>query len=184
MEIKGTAVKSITDFVKANYASDFVNWLKEMPMASQKIMADVRSNNWYDVEEAAIVPTKMVAKLFFDGDVKKAAWKLGGYSAETALKGIYKIYVKFSSPSHIISRGSRIIEAFYRPSKLEVMDKTANSIRIVFLDFDTKSDVIENRVGGWCEKALEISGCKDVDIKITSSISKGDANTTILCKWS
>ena len=183
MEIKGAAVKSITDFVKEKHASEFASWMKELPLESQQILSDIRSNNWYPIEEAAIAPTKLTGKIFFNNDISKAAWELGRYSAEVALKGIYKVYVKLSSATHIISRGSRIIEAFYMPSKLEVVDKRSNSIKIVFLEFDSKSEVIENRVGGWCEKALEISGCKDVKIKITSSLTKGDANTTIECNW-
>ena len=183
MEIKGTAVKSILDFVKGKHTSDYASWMKGLPAKSQQIMSDIRSNNWYSVEDAAVIPTTLVGKLFFNNDINKAAWELGKYSAEVSLKGIYKIYVKFSSPSHIISRGSRIMTAFYMPSKLDVVDKKPNSIRIEIYELDSKSDVIENRIGGWVESALEISGCKGVDVKIISSLTKGDANTSIQCKW-
>ena len=183
MEVKGTAVKSILDFVKIMHPGEFAKWMRELPEESQTIMSDVRSNNWYSVEKAAIVPTELAAKHFFNNDIQKAAWELGKYSAESALKGIYKIYVKFSAPTHIIARGSRIMSAYYSPSALEVADKKPNSIRIVITEFDTTSDVLEHRIGGWVESALEISGCKDISVKITSSLTKGHSNTTIECSW-
>ena len=37
--------------------------------------------------------------------------------------------------------------------------------------------VIEYRIAGWIEKALEISGCKDISVEITKSMTQNDALT-------
>jgi predicted RNA-binding protein YlqC (UPF0109 family) len=183
MEIKGTAVKSIPEFVKIKYPGEYAKWMKSLPPESQQIMNTLSSANWYPITEGAITPTLKVGVLFFNGDTKKGAWELGRHSAEISLHGIYKVYVKFSSPGHIISRAGRIITAYYRPSQMEVADRKANSVKLIMTKFDMPSEVIEHRIGGWIEKALEISGCNGVEVKVSESLTKGSTKTVYDCSW-
>ncbi|MDA3893716.1 MAG: hypothetical protein PF517_18795 [Salinivirgaceae bacterium] len=184
MEIKGTAVKSIPEYVKQNHTSEYVNWMRALSTESQQIANGVSSATWYSMKDAAIEPSKKVGELFFNNDLKKGAWELGRFSAEIALHGVYKLYVKFSSPGHIISRASRIFSAYYRPSKMETSGQKSNSVKLVMTQFDYPSDVIEYRIAGWIERALEISGCKGIKVEIPESFTKGDTRTVYECSWS
>lgn len=183
MEIKGTAVKSIPEFVKQKYASRYADWVKSLSPESQQIINNVSSATWYSLKDAAIEPTQKVAELFFNNDFKKGALELGRFSADIGLHGVYKLYVKFSSPGHIISRASRIFSAYYSPTKMETDDLKTNSVNLVISQFDLPSEVIEYRIAGWVERALEISGCKGIDVKITESFTKGNTRTVYECKW-
>jgi hypothetical protein len=184
MEIKGTAVKSIIEYVKAKHEVRFGEWIKSLPNQSKDIlMGMVTSNGWYPLEEAGSIPTQKIGELFFEGDAMKGAWESGRFSADDALNGIYKLYVKFSSPGHIIARASRVFSAYYRPSVMETFDQKPNSVKLRITRMDEPSAVIENRIAGWVERALEISGCNEVEINLPSSISKGDSSTIIECNW-
>jgi predicted RNA-binding protein YlqC (UPF0109 family) len=183
MEIKGTAIKTISDFVKERYAGEYANWIKALPPESLSIVNSVRSSNWYPLKEGGIIPSETVGKLFFDNDPEKGAWELGRYSASVALKGVYKLYVKFSSPGHIISRAGRIITAYYTPSTLEVGERTSNSVQLLITEFSPASPIIEARIGGWIESALEVSGCTGIKVNIPKSLTKGDKATVIECQW-
>jgi hypothetical protein len=183
MEIKGTAVKSIPEFVRQKYPDEYVNWVKALTPKSQEIMDSASTSSWYSLKDAAIDPSKKVAEMFFNNDIKKGAWDLGRFSAEVALNGIYKIYVKLSSPAHIVSRGSRVFAAYYTPSKMEVVKLRENMVNVILTDFNPPSDIIEYRIAGWMERALEISGCKAVQIKIEKSLTKGDSSTIFQCSW-
>ena len=183
MEIKGTAVRSIPEYVKQKHPNEYVAWIKSLPEESQKIMSTVTAVGWYPLKEAAIIPSAKVGEMFFNNDTKKGAWELGRFSAEIALHGIYKLYVKFSSPGHIITRASRIFSAYYAPSKIESADQLANSVKLIMTQFDMPSDVIEYRIAGWVERALEISGCKGVDVEVVESFTKGNTRTVFQSKW-
>lgn len=184
MEIKGTAVKSIIDYVKKNHPNQIADWYNSLNDEAKNIINSVVTSGWYSMKDGAIEPTKKIGTVFFDSDFKKAAIESGRYSAEAALHGVYKLYVKFSSPGHIISRASRILPAYYRPSKMEIADKTSNSVKVLMTDFIEPSDIIEYRIYGWIERALEISGCKGIDVSIVESMTKGDSRTVFLCSWS
>ncbi|MBK8807088.1 MAG: hypothetical protein IPO21_10755 [Bacteroidales bacterium] len=183
MEIKGTAVKSIPEHVRAHYPDRYKEWLDSLPAESQKIFKEgVITANWYDVDKAAIIPTQKVGELFFN-NANKGAWQSGRYSAEQALNGIYKLYVKFSSPGHIIERASRVFSAYYSGSEMQVVNKEEKSVEVEIVKFSKPNQIIEHRIGGWMERALEISGCKDVKVVISKSLAKGDAKTLYNITW-
>ena len=67
MEIKGTAVKSIKDFVRDNYPDRYDEWFKSLSKESQFVLNTMLSNGWYPVKEGVIEPTQRIGEMFFDG---------------------------------------------------------------------------------------------------------------------
>jgi len=184
MEVKGTAVRSIPEFVKKTFPEKYADWLNSLSAEAKKLFIDgVRSNEWYGIKEAAIVPTEAIGRMFFEGDTKKGAWESGRYSAEVSLNGVYKLYVKASSPGHIISRAGRVFSAYYQPSTMATAKHQDKSVTIHITEFFEPSPIIEYRIGGWMEKALEISGCKEVNVEITKSLAKGEQYTEYYITW-
>lgn len=183
MEIKGTAVKSIKDFVFTNYKDQYAQWFNALSLQAQEIVNNSITNLWYPLQTAVVEPTQKIGELFFNGDTKKAAFECGKYSAEVALNGIYKIYVKFSSPAHVVDRGSRILPAYYNPSKIIQIQREKNLVCYEMTECEGIDEVVEYRIAGWMYKALEISGCKTMDVQIIESI-KTHRRTVFEAKWS
>jgi hypothetical protein len=186
MEIKGTAVKSINEFVKSKFTSRHQEWINSMEEDSRKIFASaIYATNWYPVEVGAVDPTKQIATLFYAGNYRKAAWESGRYSADSALSGgIYKFFVKASSPNFIISRANRVFTTYYRPCEMNVVETGSHRV-VVHIESQEKMDeLVELRIAGWMERALEISGCKELKVDIPKSFSKGDGLTRFDMRWS
>ncbi len=183
MEIKGTAIKSIIGYVQNNHSEKFPDWFNSLSDESKNVVNSVVTSGWYEMKHGAVEPTQKIGALLFNNDFNKAAVESGRYSAELALHGIYKLYVKVSKPGHIIERASRILPAYYRPSHMETAERTSNSVKLVMSDFDEPTDIVEYRIIGWIEMALEISGCKEVNVEIIESMTKGSQKTVFLCSW-
>lgn len=183
MEIKGTAVKSIPEYVRKSHPDKLNEWMQALPPESKSIFEEgVITGNWYDMMQAAVVPTEKIGEVLFN-DIKKGAWESGRFSAEIALNGIYKLYVKFSSPAHIIDRAGRVFSAYYQGSVMNVLNKNEDSVQVEISSFGKPNEVIEYRIGGWMECALEISGCKKVNVEIRESMARGDARTLYHITW-
>jgi hypothetical protein len=166
MEVKGTAVLAIRDYVKNNYPTEFNTWLNSLSPAAKGIFSSpIDSTKWYPVESGANEPTEMIGKIFFNGDIDRGAWESGRYSAERALKGIYKIFVKASNPQYIIKRASRVFSTYYRPCEIEVVDEPKDGVVIEMTKVNIRYSAVERRILGWMEMALEISGCREITIK-------------------
>jgi len=184
MEIKGTAVKAIRDFVKTNYSDKFNDWLEALPLGSKRIFSGkIDSSKWYQLREGGISPTRIIGELFYSGNFNVAALESGKYSAQKALSGIYNALIKTSSPSHILNSTPKIFATYYRPGQLTVKNKKDNEVTLQISNMTENDDVIEHRIAGWLYKALEISGAKSVRIEFTKSMAKGDAVTQLDIQW-
>ena len=49
--------------------------------------------------------------------------------------------------------------------------------------FPEPSALVEARIAGWMQRALEINGCKNANPKITKSMTKGDSLTEFTVTW-
>jgi len=184
MEIKGSAVKSIVEFIRKNHPDRYHDWLNTLPEESKKIfMEPVLPSNWYPLNESAVIPTRHLAEMFFNGDTEKGAWQSGRYSAENALTGIYKFFIRAASPFYIISKASKILSTYYRPSDIAVIEKGDNWVLVDIARFEEPSAIIECRICGWIERALEISGAKNVKINVRKTMTKGDDVTELYMSW-
>lgn len=184
MEVKGIAVKSIAEFVKKEFPEKYTEWWKALPEDARQIISNgVITNQWYNVQDAVITPTKMINKFFYNNHPQKGAWQSGKFSADYALNGIYKLYVRASTPKHIISRAGRVFSNYYKPCVMKVVSEQKNSVTVHITNFSEPSAVVEFRIGGWMERALEISGCNNVNIDISKSLVKGDDVTEYVLSW-
>jgi hypothetical protein len=184
MEIKGTAVKSIPDYIRKNHPERYQDWLNALPETSQKLFRDgIMPSNWYPLQEAAVVPTEVLGKLLFNS-AGQGAWQCGRFSAENSLTGIYKFFIKAASPFFIVDKAGKIFTTYYQPSAMEVVEKGADYVVLHITRFDEPSECIEHRVAGWVEKAMEIHGFTSVVVDITSSLARGDKFTAFHVSWS
>lgn len=168
MEVKGTAVIAIRDYVKINHLDEFENWLDSLSEDAKSIYGtSIDSTKWYPVASGAIEPTEKIGKLFFNGDVQRGAIEAGRYSAERALTGIYKIFVKAANPQYIIKRASRVFSTYYRPCEMQVVRQSDSGVVSEISELNSDYSTVVNRIIGWCEMALEISGCQNVIITPT-----------------
>lgn len=185
MEVKGTAVIAVRDFVKKNHSQKYLEWVNSLSGESKKIfMETIDSTKWYPVESGAKEPTEKIAQLFFNSDMEKGAWEAGRYSAHKALSGIYKIFVKATTPTYIIQRASRVFSTYYRPSELNVVETPAKGVTVEMSKVPDRYFAVEFRIAGWMQKALEISGCKNVIVDISEARQEGDGKVIkFSMKW-
>jgi hypothetical protein len=184
MEVKGTAINSIPEFISRKFGREALSqWLNALSERARRVYGGaILSGNWYPVKEIMEEPTKKMCEMFYRGDVRGAR-EGGRYSAEMGLKGVYRIFVKLGSPEFLIRKASTIFTSYYQPSEMKVVAQEDRKAVVHITKFAEASLLIENRIAGWMERALEISGCKNVKILITQSLAKGSPYTEIVATW-
>jgi hypothetical protein len=183
MEIKGSAVKSIPDYLRKIHPEKYASWLDALPEKSKKIFVEaILPASWYSMQDAAIIPTEVLGQILFN-DAVKGAWQCGRFSAENALTGIYKFFIKAASPFFIIDRAGKIFSTFYQPCTMNVVEKGDDYVVLHISQFEEPSKLIEGRICGWIERAMEINGVSFVNVTIEKSLTRGDPVTEILVKW-
>jgi hypothetical protein len=184
MEIKGTAVKTTPDFVKENYPNRYLEWLQSMPQSSRVIFEQpIYATSWYNLIDSVIIPTQKVGDLFFDGNHTESALALGRYSSEIALKGIYKIFVRVSSPHFVLSRASSIFSAYYKPSDIKVIESKDKRCVLQLSQFHISEKLIMHRIAGWVEKTLEITLKTALRVDVQNDVVENELITRITAEW-
>jgi hypothetical protein len=185
MEIKGSAVRTIPEFIKARFPEKYNEWFSLLPPPSLDIFSGIiKSSEWYDLHNSAVMPTEILSKIAYNGDLNMASRECGAFSAESTLKGMYKFFLMAVPSRTVVTSGGRILSTFYRPVQFKVAESGTGGAKVHITQIDDMSGVIENRIAGWVEKALEIQGLKAVRVEITQSHSKGDPVTEISIIWS
>lgn len=184
MEIKGTAVRSIPEFVQKHFPMRYQEWIDALPASSGKMMSGlIFTSNWYPLNEGLTIPMKTISRLFYDGDNVKTARTMGRFSADIALTGIYKFFIQFGSPKYIIERGGRVFATYFQPSEIVVVNVVKNKFFLHITKFPEPDDIIDQNIAGWIERALEISGCKNVNVVVTKSLARNDSITELSISW-
>jgi hypothetical protein len=183
MQVKGSAVESIVKFVHNKYNGKYNDWVNSLNEDSRQIINEkVLTSGWYPIETAMIEPTRKICEMFYAGDVK-GAWEIGRYAADIALTGIFKLLVKVGNPKFMILRAGGIISSYYKPGDVKVVELRQNAIAVYLSNFPQSNPFIENRIAGWIERALEINGCSNVQIKVTQSSTRGSEVIEIVAAW-
>src|SRR5512135_992652 len=123
MEAKGTVLQSIPKFVQKRFGDEAVqHWLARLSPEAREVYANpIMASMWYPLIATIAEPTEAICDLFFGGDMK-GAWESGRFSAEEALRGIYKIFVIVGTPQTILKKGATAMAMLYRPSEIQVVD--------------------------------------------------------------
>lgn len=111
-------------------------------------------------------------------------------SADYSLRGVYKSFLKYkgfvsgNAGDYITQRLPKMFSMYYRLGELFNRKLTKNSLTSEIVGFPEKSALVELRMAGYFQRAMEIGGAKDVIVKIVKSVSKGDSLIEMTSTWS
>jgi hypothetical protein len=183
LEVKGSAVKTTPLFIQKRFPGRYAEWFGKLPEASRGIFsAPIMDNSWYPLREAFVEPTREMCALFFDKDLR-GAWELGRFSADLGLRGLYRLFLRFGQTSYIIGRAGVLLGLYYRPAKVEVAEKARDRTVLHFVEFPDPSALVDHRIAGWIERALELSGAESMHVEVSKSKAMGAKFTVITACW-
>lgn len=184
MEVRGVIVNTAKEFVRLRFGERYSEWVNLLPLETKNIiLSEVGVDKWYPIFEGMVIPTEAICHLFYYDDYK-GAWELGRFSADISLNHIYTKLFSFTSLEFLYNNAANIMYTYYRPCNIEIGILNENNKKSIFMrliEFSDPSKYIECRIGGWLERAFEISGDKNVKIEITKSMAKGDTFTEFIC---
>lgn len=182
---KGTVIASTLAFLNEKLGKEGTARLIEGlgPEHSALLTGPVLQGNWY--------PIDLLIKLIISAEGKVAppekkrtlAWELGRFSADTGLKGIYKVFFKMADISFIIKRAPHLWTSYYDSGTMQVLVAESNKSIIRIAGFDQPSTILCDRVLGWMERTVEMSGGKSVVMSHPACAARGDAFCEYRGEW-
>ncbi|MCK4526717.1 hypothetical protein KAW18_05045 [candidate division WOR-3 bacterium] len=182
MEIKGVDIKSVIGFVRKNFPERYDDWVNALPEDSREIISGkILHSYWYPYIEGFVQPLQKICEIFYDGN-KEGSREEGRFSADNDLKGIYRIFIKVGSPNFIIKRAARIFQNYFQSGEFKVVESSPQRA-VAHMVVPDLHELHEVNVAGYMERALELSGCSGVTVRITRSLFSGDSVTEFMAEW-
>lgn len=184
MSVKGPAIAVVPLFVKQRFGQQGLErWLEAIAPGARKVYSSqILPSEWYPIEETYLQPTRVLCDLFYGGD-PAGAREIGAYSADYALKGVYKAFVKMTSVKFFVSRTASILQTYYKPCTAQVVLSEPKRAALQMHEFPRPSAYAEMRIAGWTQRAFEIHGCKNPRVEVTKSLAGGDPYTEFYGVW-
>jgi len=105
---------------------------------------------------------------------KKAAFEVGYYSAISALKGIYKIFVRVASVDFVLKKVKSIFTTYYSSGDFELINQTTNKFVFEVKGFVEGEELIFERISGWIEGVLHVISKKKYNVTHTYEKNSGN----------
>lgn len=165
LEIKGLALKSTINYIKMKLDSEnfqrFSNILSEN--SKNLLNSTILSSKWYDASLLVEIMSKIPEIL--KRNPTEVWWEMGRHSCEDGLNTVYKIFYKLGSPEFIIKRASQVFSNYYSEGNFFVVSHSLSNAHVQIKDVNFPHPCICTRISGWMERAIELSGGKNVLVK-------------------
>lgn len=150
--------------------------------ASQLANSTIFASSWYSGYHAVFELREKVCDVFFGGD-PQAARAVGHFAADHGLRGIYKTLIKLGSVKWVTSRATVVASRYFRPITITPLKQEKNHFIVRLEGVQTKSEPFEASLCGFNQRAIEMSGGKDVTVTCPASVAHGDPYIDFECTW-
>ncbi|MEW6366966.1 MAG: 4-vinyl reductase [Acidobacteriota bacterium] len=174
-DIKGFAIRGLLKFIKdSNYPGGIPAIISKLPAEDRAVFATpINASLWYAYHVFAHLLCA-VDKTIGKGD-KSLARRVGGVSAERDVQGVFRIIAAITSFQRLLPKATLFWPRYFSSGKLEVLDITDRSARLVIRNFPEIDPTHCALMEGWFEKIGQIFGAKDMRVRHTACVHRGHA---------
>jgi len=184
-EVKGVIIQSTPKMILDKFGQyGLKRWLELIsPHARRVYSSEIDPESWFPLRETLVEPMANIAQLFYDWDLKKAAWDFGRMSADNRFHGVLKFLAKIPKTSALVEKASEYLSSYYRPCAITVPVSDQKYCLLRISHFPELDKTTEFRICGWMERSLEISGCKNVKVEIIKSLTNFQPVSEYELRW-
>ncbi len=184
VEVKGSAVVEAMSTVQQRLGEAGLHRiLSELDAGARTSFAGaVVASAWFPLDH--FVQFLALDVLHSDGGDETALIRRSETLIERQLRGVYKMFVRLSTPEFVLKRLSTVHAAYFRGVLAEVRSLEAGRAVIRYTGFSREHRLIGYSIIGFYRKALEISGAASVDARFSTPIDDGSGYAELIVSWS
>ena len=157
--------------------------LQRLPAADRKVLEGViMPIGWYPLE-LNLRLDGAIADVLSPKDRSKAFVDMGRASAEQNLNGPHHVFIRKGDPHFLLSHAPEIYRLYYAVGSRtyeKIGPKTA-VLRTMGAESVTEADCLT--IIGWYQRAIEMSGGRDVRIDHPKCRARGNGHCEYHCSW-
>jgi hypothetical protein len=183
VQIKGSAVKETIDQIKTRAGEAAFQRVLECldPETRKMFESEIFASSWFPLDHFTRF-LEVEVRVLANGDedmVRRGAEAVN----ERQLRGIYKAFVKIGSPEFVIKQIAAVHATYFQGVSIEVQLLGQGKALLKYTGFEKQHRIMGFALIGFFNKALEISGAKDVAIHFATPIDDGKGYSELSISW-
>jgi hypothetical protein len=159
--VKGTAVRASLRYLQDRFGPTGTGAVLEKVPAEdrEQVSSGLLDSVWYPMP--LLLRLMRAASEAHGAAEPELARHMGRASAESGVRGVYKIFFKVGSPQFIISRASRVFGSYYDTGRIRVVESGPGRAVLDLDEFEGSPEFCL-RILGWMEKTMEMAGARNL----------------------
>jgi len=181
-QVKGTAVIATMRFLEERFGdATLASVLQALSPAERALIEPAAlASSWYPMSLLLRVMRESQAAL---GGHPRIMRDMGRASAEYGLTTVYRIFLKVGSPQFIIGHAARVFGSYFDRGEMRVRESRAGHATLDLLGFHEGSPELCERIRGWMERTMEMSGARNLRSAHSLCVHRGDAACRFQVDW-
>ena len=182
-QVKGTAVQSSMRYVKERFGENaLARVIERLPEGDRGSFGHgALSSAWYGMD--AFLRFMQEAEKQLHAQEPDLVRRMGRASCEYGVTGIYKIFFKVGSPEFIISKAARVFGSYYDTGELKIAQSGPGLAVAELVGFEGGAPQFCERIYGWMQRTLEMSGAKGLRTAHSACVHRGDPACRFEGNW-
>lgn len=184
VKVKGSAIKATLAFLEkhAGEAKTAEILARLDPGDRQMLEETMLVGNWYDLKPLLHL---MAAS---EGAVevpqgRTVAWEIGRFSADFGLKTIYRLFIKLADPGFVVRKATQLFSTNYDSGSMDLVKAEPHEAVMRLTGFEEPDARFCQRLLGFMQRSLELSGAKNVRMDHPKCEARGDGHCEFMAKW-
>lgn len=182
MNVKGTAIAARVAWVRERHPDAWEPFLAALAPATRDVAAaPVLKSAWYPL--AAFLDLNLAAdRLLGKGDLALVR-EIGRYAASANMPTVYRLFYRLGSPEYVLKKAAALWQAHYDAGRAELREGGPGRAELVVTGVQTPHPALCRSVEGFMERAIELTGAKDVKVAESGCLAAGGAACVFVAAW-
>lgn len=183
-QFKGTIFIATQMFAEQAFGPDAVErCLARLDPNDRELLRGISAVGWYPVEP--ILRFHHALELVHGNGAQGFAVceRLGQFSAEWAIKGILKVFVRFRSPQFLMEKNGAVWGRYHDSGRWEVRSDQPTHITGRLHDFAVRDEAFCARLRGWIRGAVKVTGGRNPRVSESCCRCHGADFCEFLIDW-
>lgn len=183
-KIKGSAVRASLAYLESRLGKEGLKQiLATLPEQDRRILdTAILQSNWYELSVLLRLMDASELSVQSAG-LHGLAWDMGRFSAEFGLKGIYRVFIRIADPHFIIRKSSEVFSTYYDSGAMSAEKVDSHHAILRLRNFNQPHRAFCDRLCGFMQRSLEMSGCETVQMTHPKCMARGDGYCEYEAKW-
>ena len=184
LNVKGSALKASVLYLQKNLDGiSYEEFQKKVSPEIEEVLTNpVLTSSWY--EFSILLKLMEAAKPYLHPEMGRSiAWDMGRFSADVGLTTVYKIFFKVADPSYIIKKASQVYQSYYSEGEMKLEEASSGKAVLHLTGLSAPDAHLCDRLLGWMERTLELSGAKNMTMSHPKCLARGDDYCEFLGHW-